>query len=250
MPESYRVPIIGTANKGVVIAGVGALVFVGGWAIYKHEKAKKAAAAEATAAAIPQTMAYGYGAAAYGYGSQFYGYGSQYAPEEYYGYGAGAYGGGSYPPWYGYGVGGTPTPPPATNASWVQNALSLLNSNGYSTMTALTALSKYIAGQSVTANQASIIQAAEALAGPPPVPGANGFPPAIRRSGNNPGQGQGTGWYWHADLHHFTNNGKRATHGSGNVVINSKTYYYHSDTNDFTLSGHKVSPPSGAATWG
>lgn len=119
MPDTVKLPLMGTVNKKMLLVGVGAAVVVGGYVIYRHNKNTAVAAA------------YGYGnAQAYGYNAglpynTFYGYGSNYAPDgvtpyptgEEYGYGA--YGYGYYNPYTGQYLGGgsgtgviTPVTPP------------------------------------------------------------------------------------------------------------------------------------------
>lgn len=108
MPDTVKLPLLGSVNKKMLLVGVGAAVVVGGYVIYRHNKNTAVAAA------------YGYGnATAYGYNAglpynTFYGYGANYAPagvtpypvgEE---YGYGAYGYGYYNPYTGQWMGGGP----------------------------------------------------------------------------------------------------------------------------------------------
>lgn len=116
MPNTVKVPLLGTMPKGAVIAGAGAAVIVTGYLIYKHNKQSTATGA----------TAYGYGASAYGYGASaygsgypgYYGYGFDFQPyptgSE---YGYGAYGYGYYNPYTGQYIGPSPTQPPTTPPS-------------------------------------------------------------------------------------------------------------------------------------
>jgi PASTA domain len=186
-------------SQGQTIAGVGALVFVGGYSLWKYEKDKKAAAA---ASASSQTSnQYGYG---YGSPSQYYGYGFGYGtvneagePNEWE-YGYGEYGYGYYDPatgqYEGAASGTSNLPPtgaaPTTNAEWSTVATNDLVEEGYSANTVAGALGPYLQGQPLTSAQVGIVQAALAYAGNPPVPGANGYPPAYNTQGTT---GGGTG---------------------------------------------------------
>jgi hypothetical protein len=182
MPDA-SVPAIGKVNKPTLIiaglAGAGAL-------IYAYVKKKK----DAAAATPATTSAYGYGAYSYGYGA-----GSELAQEEALaaeGYGYGGYGYAAS----GFGV-GTSVPvtstiaPVATNAEWAQYAEQFLVNQGYTGTTVGEALGAYITGQNVGANE-SIVEAAIAFQGYPPVPGADNYPPNINTNGSNTGQGTGT----------------------------------------------------------
>jgi len=189
-------------SQGQTIAGVGALVFVGGYSLWKYEKDKKATAA-AAASATTQNSQYGYG---YGYGSpsQYYGYGFGYGavngagePNEWE-YGYGEYGYGYYDPATGQYEGGASgtsnlTPvgaAPTTNAEWSTVATNDLVEEGYSAQTVAGALGPYLQGQAISASQVAIVQAALAYAGNPPVAGTEGYPPAYKTQGTT---GGGTG---------------------------------------------------------
>jgi hypothetical protein len=181
-------------NRGVLIAGGGALVVVGTYVLIKHEKAKAAASVQAgTSAGGAAASGYGYG---YGYS---YGYGEvtpyPYPNADEYGYGA--YGYGLYNPYTGSYVGAVGGGYPATvaqttNAEWTQAALSALEAQGVAGTTALAAIGMYLAGQPVSAANAQIVQQAIALEGYPPQQGPNGYPPAIQQQ-QSTGQGGGTG---------------------------------------------------------
>lgn len=165
-------PVKGASKQAWVIAGVAGVAVIGFMWWKKHTAAQTAAAT-----ASP----YGYaGYNTYGYYS---GYG--YGVSPLFGYGLG---GTNYPfttGYGGYGYQGTPTP--TTNAQWFQDALNYLSQNGTSTTTAEAALAKYLAGQSVTADQVTIIQIAEGAFGPPPQNGPNGYPPNIKTSSSGGG---------------------------------------------------------------
>lgn len=194
MASTVKVPLIGQANKGTVIGVTIGGFAVAGFLIYRQQKKAKAAAANAQATqAAAAASGYGYGAGAYGYGAGaypqgFYGYGDQ---GQYYGYGAS---GGFYPQgYYGYGVTQPPgVLPNTTNAQWAQAAITQLGQEGYNEQTVSGALGAYELGQPVNQQQVGIIDAAIAVEGYPPVPGASGYPPNIRNSGT-PGGGQGGG---------------------------------------------------------
>jgi hypothetical protein len=187
MPD-VKVPLLGNVPKGALFAGGLAVVGVGGYLWYKHQKNQ--AIAETPGAAGYGAAAYGYGAAAYGYAMSAFGYG--YGP---YGYGFGQYGaagfapGGGYPyPPYGYGV-----TAPQNNAQWSQNVVTALVNQGYTGTAVLAALGKYIGGRPVVQGSSddTTIQAAIALEGYPPQPGSGGYPPAVNYQGTSPGQGDG-----------------------------------------------------------
>lgn len=89
----------------------------------------------------------------------------------------------------GTGVTGSNGPPFSTNSQWSNWAISQLQADNPAVRTgALTeALGLYLDGQPVTAAQKALIFDAQAVAGPPPVVGANGYPPDIRMSGSKGG---------------------------------------------------------------
>jgi len=81
-------------------------------------------------------------------------------------------------------------PPFSTNAQWSQYVLSYFASS--SSLAAITdAIGLYLAGQPVTSAQQGLINDATAIAGPPPVSGASGYPPSINVTGSTSG-GTGT----------------------------------------------------------
>jgi hypothetical protein len=164
MPDTIHVPLLGNVNKGVAIAGGGSLIAVGGYLLWKHMKAKTAAA---TVPSASTTSGYGgYGSYAYGYGTG-YGYGAYTsAPEDYYGYGD--MGGSAYPN-YGYGTGTTAI---TSNSQWITAAENALATEGYLPATVQAALGVYLAGGTLTSQQSAIVQAAIAAVGNPPTPPA------------------------------------------------------------------------------
>lgn len=171
MPDSIN-PVKGVSKPTWIIA-IGAGAIVGGYFLYKHFHKPPAA---------PTTAGYGYGSA-YGYGGSPAGYG--YGTSPIYGYGFG--GTGLFPSGYGGGYGYQGMPSPTTNSQWFQAAMAYLTQSGTSTLTAEAALAKYLAGQPVTAQQAQVIQIAEAAVGPPPQAGPNGYPPNVNTSGSGGG---------------------------------------------------------------
>lgn len=187
MPNTVKVPLLGTHKKGTVIGVAIGGVVVSGYMIWRYQKknvAEQAAAQQAAAAS-----AYGYSAYGYGHGVMpqgFFGYG-----EGNFGYGMPGFGVGGH---FGYGTNPVTTPAPAitTNAQWAQAALGQLTSEGFQARTTAEALGAYELGREVTPAQQSIIQAAIGVEGEPPVPGPNDYPPKIRVShGGQGGQGSG-----------------------------------------------------------
>jgi hypothetical protein len=75
----------------------------------------------------------------------------------------------------------------ADNAAWAQAAEQYLGSDGADATAA--AISKYIAGQQITAAQETVAEEAIAAEGYPPVAGANGYPPAMDVTGTPTGTG-------------------------------------------------------------
>jgi hypothetical protein len=175
-----------------ILAGGGAL-------IYSYVKKKNAASKAAATTANMTAGTYGYGSGAYGYGGGQYGYGA-YTYEPYgYGYGPmglGAYGGQGD---YGYGYYGAGVPyqvqgQATTNAQWAQAAVSALTQGGqYSATTVLAALGLYLTGGHLSSDQEIIVQSAIAAEGYPPIPGSNGYPPAINTSAAGGQTGTGGG---------------------------------------------------------
>ena len=80
-----------------------------------------------------------------------------------------------------------PSPQFASNAAWEQAALDyIVNQAGGDEHTVSQALGAYLAGQEVNASQESIINEATGSQGLPPVAGANGYPPSIKRVAVSP----------------------------------------------------------------
>lgn len=181
-----NLPLVGQQSKGTVIAVAGGGALIVGYLVYRSQKKKAQAAADA-AATSDQTQATDYT------GDQ-----SGTMPPDYYGdtYGGGINNPGDY---FGYGTptGGITGPlPPAlpntTNAQWAQAAIDLLSQEGYDPQAVSAALGAYELGQPVTPQQQTIVQSAIGVEGYPPDPGANGYPPAIHVQGT-PGGGSGGG---------------------------------------------------------
>ena len=174
LPPKARPWLIG----GVVVGG-GLL----GWSYYRQKKNAATAASTDTSSAdtsgTSQDMsAYDpnadYGAYTYGADSGLGGFDQ----------GGGYYGAGSV----------FPTAPPETavnNAQWSEAAVSALTEQGYEGQAVLAALGVYLTGGTVSAQQASIVQAAIAAEGYPPVDGPSGFPPGIRYASAGGGGGGG-----------------------------------------------------------
>lgn len=86
----------------------------------------------------------------------------------------------------GGGGGGSVSTPPipqgfTSNAEWAQAAEDyIVNTAGGSASVVGNALGKYLTGQGMTPDQMNVANQAIAFEGYPPVPGPNGFPPAMR----------------------------------------------------------------------
>jgi hypothetical protein len=81
-------------------------------------------------------------------------------------------------------------PPFSTNAQWSQYALNYFSQNQYADLAGRTdAVGLYIAGQPVTAQQATYVHDAVAIAGNPPVAGPGNFPPSIRATSSTSASG-------------------------------------------------------------
>jgi len=167
MAEGFN-PIKGASKQAWVIAGVAGVGVLG----YLWWKKKQQASTAATSA---------YGYSGYGYSS---GYGYGVSPIFGYGLGGTNF---PFPTGYGgYGYQGIPTP--TTNAEWFRAAVNYLSQNANTNMaTAEAALAKYLAGQTVTSDQVTIIQIAEGAFGPPPQNGPDGYPPNIKTGGSGGG---------------------------------------------------------------
>lgn len=166
----------------VVVGGSGLGIFL----LWRHDNAKKTAAA--ASAGVAGTSAYGYGSAvnSYGYGSGSEPYGYSAYTYEPFGYG-GNYGYGSF----GSGVSEVAPTQVVTNAQWVQAAAGQLgNTAGYSGASVIPALSAYSLGQPVTPAQEQYVTAGIGVEGYPPVPGPGGYPPAIKTTTGGGGTGQ------------------------------------------------------------
>lgn len=81
----------------------------------------------------------------------------------------------------------TPGPKPVTEAEWISQAASLLHSEaGVGRAAAAEALTEWVAGQTITAQQAQYVREALALNGNPP----NGAPPIHLHHGHSGGPGK------------------------------------------------------------
>lgn len=205
MPDkAITVPIVGKMSKAgltvTVVAGVG----VGGYIWWRHKKSAAATAAASTSASgsgsattdtsgntgncdpttDPNCPGYNPGNSDYGYGYGPYGLGD-------YSDTGGVAGDSGY---YGAGTPGvyTPVNPQATtNAQWSQAAVSALTNAGYEGDTVLAALGVYLTGGTLSASQETIVNAAIAAEGYPPVEGPNGYPPSMHHT-TSTGQSGGT----------------------------------------------------------
>lgn len=159
------VPGVGAVKREYVIVTVAGLALVGGYSYYKRRKAASSTTAPAMSAIDPATgQPYGSAADAAQLNAQ-----SGYLQPT------------------GSGLGGSsPTPQPTqsgfvSNDQWSQAVEQYMTSStGADPAVVGAALGKYIGGQVVNANEKALVLQAVAFEGHPPVPGANGFPPAIR----------------------------------------------------------------------
>lgn len=94
---------------------------------------------------------------------------------------------------YGYptiGTGfGTTTTVYTSNSQWGQSAIAVLESLGYSSSEATTAIAAYLAGMTLTSSQSQLVQLATAEIGPPPTPIAIQTTPSGSNSGGGIQQG-------------------------------------------------------------
>lgn len=90
------------------------------------------------------------------------------------------YGGGGGP--ISSGTGGTTVNPVATNDEWSRQSVTYLVNHGAKFAEVSSALSKYLAGEAVSAEEKSIILQAIAFEGKPPNAGEAGYPPSIRET--------------------------------------------------------------------
>jgi hypothetical protein len=198
---TVKVPVVGPEKKSTVmlfgVAGVGVIIY----AIMAKKKA--AAAAAAASSASPVSAAFTDPA-----GNQCA------APDASTGYcpgtpedisaqeqlsGSGSYGMGS-----GYGssvssLGGqsinNAVPVFTNNGAWGTYVEQMLGSNGSDSIAA--AVAKYLAGASLTTDQATVAEEAIAIANYPPVSGPGGFPPSMNTSGGTAQQGTcPSGYTW------------------------------------------------------
>src|SRR5215831_14623294 len=118
--------------------------------------------------------------------------------DEYSGYGGYGVAGGGIPQQFGYydpntgayisGTGaGAQVIGPGTNASWAQQVEAYLQSVGYDPVAVAAAIGRYLTGQTLTADEAAIVAAAQGFYGNPP----QGAPPisTTTPSGNGTGGG-------------------------------------------------------------
>jgi hypothetical protein len=205
MADTVNVPLLGPTNKTTVLATVVGAGGVSAYLLYRNAK-KKANAAAAAANATKQKTAnaygttgygsgYGYGSSVqYGYGNSMYGEYAPYPTVEAYGYGA--YGYGYYNPYNGqyYGPGGGNEPSsgaPTTNAQWEQDAIQILQGEGYNPISVQQALGIYLAGgpyNNWTSQDQTILNAAIGVEGEPPNPPTT-EPPGTQGNGSGGGGG-------------------------------------------------------------
>jgi hypothetical protein len=76
---------------------------------------------------------------------------------------------------------------PSTNASWAQQVEAYLQNLGYNPTSVAAALGKYLTGQSLSADQAAIVAAAQGFYGNPP----QGAPPILQTNPSGNGTGGG-----------------------------------------------------------
>jgi len=195
MPDTLDIGGMKVQKKtaGIVGIGLGGILVIG-W--YRSNKAKQDAAtaqqnatAEAGQQQIDPSTGFPYGSPEDAAALQ-----SQLNYSNPYAYNSSSYAGGQV---IGYSGGGSPVYGPAntgsftSNAQWSQYVENFLESNeGADPTTVGNAIGKYITGQPLTSDMIQIVQNAIAIAGYPPVAGANGNPPnyitANQPTGNPP----------------------------------------------------------------
>jgi hypothetical protein len=197
---TVKVPVFGPVKKKTaLIAGIGAPVLVLGVWWYRQRKASQAGApasasaaggvtdpAGNTCAALDPSTGYCPGTQADLSGQSIGAVNAGNAGEGLNGY---YYGGGGVP-------GSMPGPGNfADNAEWVQYVIAYEESNGLNPNVAAVTVSLglYVAGSPVTSSQQADIETAIAIAGQPPIPGANGFPPGINLQTTGSGTGTSPG---------------------------------------------------------
>jgi hypothetical protein len=171
MPDTITLPGLGPTKKMYVYAGAGVLVVAVG--IYYYRK-RQGGGGAGSGAVDPSTID---PATGFPEGSpedlQALAAMENYAPGQSVGISGPPSG---QTPTYTY-----PSATYATNDAWTQGATDyLVNVEDQSAANVGPALAKYLAGEPVTPAQKVIIEMAEAIAGKPPIPGANGYPPSIK----------------------------------------------------------------------
>lgn len=193
---TVKVPVFGTVKKRTaLIAGIGAPALVLAVYWYRARKASRAGAAAPAGAGAQVTDPAGNSCAALnpatGYcpGTQADLNAQSLTAVNAGGAGEGLAG-------YYYGSGGTPGTNPgpgnfADNAEWVQYVIAYESNNGLNPdVAAVThSLGLYVAGSPVTVSQQADIETAIAIAGQPPIPGADGMPPGINLQTTGTGTG-------------------------------------------------------------
>lgn len=197
------VNLFGTPVKKTYVIGGG--VIVGALFIYEYRKqqaAKAAAAAAASASAGPSVNTSGDQYPPDGTtGNPSDPYSTDPATGMTYGDEAGGgyvgngvsnlggyYGGGGL---YGGGTGFESPGSFTSNAYWTQYVEQMMGSSGNDSISA--ALGAYITGAPLSTTQISIVEQAVAIAGYPPVAGANGYPPSIQSGPSGSGGGTPAG---------------------------------------------------------
>jgi hypothetical protein len=192
MAETINIPAVGPVKKPIAIAGVGIL---GGILIYAYwRRSRAAASATATDSSASSTDSAGQadtsGSSDYTDGESYVGGAEGVSP-----YAAGGYSSDCY-----YGINPTTgecLPGPSgsatytTNSAWASAVENDLQTNGYSYSVIATAISKILAGLSVTSDQQSIFLQGIGLEGEPP----QGYPKPIKviDSPSQPSGGGGGG---------------------------------------------------------
>lgn len=120
---------------------------------------------------------------------------------------------------------------PATNAAWAQQVEAYLVSLGHDAVTTSAALGKYLTGQTMSADQASVVQSALAFFGAPPqsVPPISTAPPGGQSPSSvfyppahatGPGVGEAGGYWWTPSTAEAAADFSAAAYASGNNTIN------------------------------
>jgi hypothetical protein len=150
-------------------------------------------------------------------------------------------------------VGGTNVPQPqsfSTNGQWSQQAESdLVASGAYQAGDVLQALGKFLAKQPLTPSEATIVQAAEAIEGAPPVGGPWSLIAQTSPPPNNGGGGKAN-WNWLAPGNlHMSNIGSTTANVNWNAVNgNGGTHPSGYEVDVYQTNGKRISSRQTSST--